>query len=295
MSAIEEKEFRRQIERLEVLIEDIERLPEPTARAHAQELVQAILGFHGAALARLLDQVAETGEIGRALLDTFGRDDLVSSLLLLYGLHPLDLETRVQNALEKVRPYLRSHGGNVELLAVDEGVVRLRMQGSCHGCPSSAMTLKLAIEEAVYAAAPDASGLEVEGVVEPPDRGIPHLVPLGLLPEGNGKAHPERNGWEEVENLAALADGAIRRVEVSGRPILVGRLDGTLYAYGPSCPGCGRDLDEGRLDHADLVCAGCHRRFDVRHAGRGLEESVLHLEPFPLLVESGRVRIALPA
>jgi Fe-S cluster biogenesis protein NfuA len=204
VSAIEEKAFRRQIERLEVLIQDIERLPDPNARAHAQELVQALLDFHGAALNRLLDQVAETGEPGLALIDAFGRDDLVSSLLLLYGLHPLDLEARVQNALERVRPYLRSHGGNVELLGVSEGVVRLRMQGSCHGCPSSAMTLKLAIEEALDAAAPDMAALEVEGIVDAPDRRIPQLVPLGMLPEGNGKAHPERNGREDVDDLDTL-------------------------------------------------------------------------------------------
>ena len=113
----------------------------------------------------------------------------MSSLLLLYGLHPLDLEARVQQALEKVRPLLRSHGGNVELLGIADGVVRLRMLGSCHGCPSSAMTLKNAIEEAIYAAAPDATAIEVEGVAEPPPPGgIVQIAPLGaaLAPE----AHP---------------------------------------------------------------------------------------------------------
>ena len=295
MSVIEEKEFRSRIERLEALIQDIEGLPDPTARAHAQELVQALLDFHGAALARLLDQVAAAGAPGRALMDSLARDDLVSSLLLLYGLHPLDIEARVQHALEGVRPYLRSHGGDVELLGVSEGVVRLRMQGSCHGCPSSAMTLKLAIEEAIYASAPDAAGLEVEGVVESLAPGPPQIVPLGPLPGGNGRGRPGRVGWEDVEGLASLPEGAMRRVEVAGRPVLVGRVAGTLYAYGPSCPGCGRGLDGGVLAGLELVCDGCGRRFDVSHAGRGLEEPFLHLDPFPLLVEDGRVMIAVPA
>ena len=75
---------------------------------------------------------------------------------------------------------MRTHKGDVELVEVNDGVVRLRMQGSCHGCPSSAMTLKNAIEEAIYAAAPDVSTIEVEGVVEPPAQSEP-LLPIVTL------------------------------------------------------------------------------------------------------------------
>ena len=68
----------------------------------------------------------------------------------------------MREALEEVRPYLESHGGDVELLAVEDGVVRLRMQGSCSGCPSSAMTLKLAIEDAIRKHAPEVEQIEAE-------------------------------------------------------------------------------------------------------------------------------------
>jgi Fe-S cluster biogenesis protein NfuA len=92
-------------------------------------------------------------------------------MLLLYGLHPLDIETRIANALEKVRPSLNLHEGNVELLGVNgDGVVRLRLEGNCDGCPSSALTLKHTIEEAIYAAAPDATAIEVENLTETEDR-----------------------------------------------------------------------------------------------------------------------------
>ena len=156
------------MEQVEGLIRRIENLPDPTARAAALALVQALMEFHGAGLERLMEIVAEAGDSGYAVFDNFAADDLVGSLLLLYGLHPLPIETRVTKALEKVRPYLDSHGGNVELLAITDGVVRLRMQGSCKSCPSSAMTLKLAIEEAIYAAAPDVVAIEAEGVAEQP-------------------------------------------------------------------------------------------------------------------------------
>ena len=122
------------------------------------------MDLNGAGLDRMLDMIRRAGEPARGLIDQFARDELIGSLLLLYGLHPVDLETRVRAALEKTRPYLRSHGGNVELVSVDEsGAVRLRLQGSCHGCPSSAMTLKLAIEQAIHDAAPDVTAISVDG------------------------------------------------------------------------------------------------------------------------------------
>jgi Fe-S cluster biogenesis protein NfuA len=113
-----------------------------------------------------MELVASQGETGYAIFDKFSGDELVSNLLLVYGLHPLTLDERVGQALEKVRPHLHSHGGNVELLAIDEGVVRLRLHGSCKGCPSSAETLKLAIEAAIYEAAPDVVSIEAEGALE---------------------------------------------------------------------------------------------------------------------------------
>jgi Fe-S cluster biogenesis protein NfuA len=171
-------EARRGIERLEILIRNLERLPDPAARDQARELVQTLLDFHGTALGRLLGRVADMGEQGRDLIGSLGDDEIVSSLLLLYGLHPLDTATRVEQALERVRPLLRSHHGDVELEGVVDGVVRLRMQGSCNGCPSSALTLKNAIEEAIYAAAPDVEAIEVEGVVDPTPSHLLQIVPL---------------------------------------------------------------------------------------------------------------------
>ncbi len=145
------------IQRIEELIHKVETIADSNTRASVLELVQSLMELHGAGIERMMEIAAQDEEIGLKIIDDFGRDDLVGSLLLLYGLHPVAFETRVQQALEKVRPYLRSHGGNVELLGVEEGVVRLQMQGSCSGCPSSAMTLKSAIEEAIYEAAPDAT------------------------------------------------------------------------------------------------------------------------------------------
>src|SRR5215208_6067509 len=128
------------------------------ARERAEQLVREVTDLYGAVLERMVD-VALTADPG--LADRFAADDLVASLLLVHGLHPYDVERRVSDALDSVRPYLGSHGGDVTLLGVHNGVVRLQFQGSCKSCPSSSITLELAVEDAVRAAAPEVESIEV--------------------------------------------------------------------------------------------------------------------------------------
>ena len=199
------------MEQIEGLIQKIEHLPDAEARANAIALVQALMEFHGAGLERMMEVIADSGEGGYAVFDSFARDDLVGSLLLLYGLHPLPIETRVRQALDKVRPYLDSHGGNVELLAISDGIVRLRMQGSCKSCPSSSLTLKLAIEDAIYAAAPDVVSIEAEGVTEQATASRSGFVQIGKSPgaNGNGKGSlsepPASAGSNQIAKDGAAA------------------------------------------------------------------------------------------
>ena len=162
----ENKNVEQQMQRVEELVQAIETWADPNLRAKAVELVQTLMDFHGAGIDRMMEITARAGAAGYAIFDDFSRDDLVGNLLLLYGLHPLEIETRIANALEKVRPSLNLHEGGVELLGVKDGIVYLRLEGNCDGCPSSALTLKHTIEEAIYAAAPDVISIEVEGVTE---------------------------------------------------------------------------------------------------------------------------------
>ena len=131
-------DIQNQLKSIEALVHRIEKADDPTMAATARELVQLLMEFHGAGIERMLAVVHQTAPSGSIVIDALGRDDLVRSLLLLYGLHPDSLETRVTQALEKTRPYLKSHGGNVNIVTVDDsGVVTLRLEGNCHGCPSS--------------------------------------------------------------------------------------------------------------------------------------------------------------
>jgi Fe-S cluster biogenesis protein NfuA len=161
--ANEDGQLQGRIHKIDSLLQEIERFKDPQAKGKTREIVQSLMELHGAVLHRMMDQIAESKSSGMALIDSLAKDELIEGLLLLYGLHPLDLETRVRQALDKVRPYLHSHGGNVELLGIEGGAVRLRLEGSCHGCPSSAQTLKQTIEEAICEKAPDATSIQVIG------------------------------------------------------------------------------------------------------------------------------------
>jgi Fe-S cluster biogenesis protein NfuA len=153
------------VERVQDLLGSLDEIADPVAQQRVQELVGAVLELYGAGLDRILGVVSDAGEAGLPIRDALLDDGIVASLLLIHGLFPVPLEERVIEALDSVRPFLASHGGNVELLSVEDGVARLQLQGSCNGCPSSAATLEHALREAIDAAAPDLLGLEVEGAV----------------------------------------------------------------------------------------------------------------------------------
>lgn len=162
------REFRARMERLDALLRELERLADPKARDEMREVVQAILDLHGSGLERVLGHLADAGTAGASVLDALARDEVVGGLLLLHGLHPQGLEARVLLALDQVRPRLRSHGGGVELLGTEDGIIRLRLTGNCHGCPSSAATMRQTVEEAILGLAPDAIAIEVEGQADGP-------------------------------------------------------------------------------------------------------------------------------
>ncbi len=192
-------------ERIETLIQEVSAFSDSRKRETVEELIQCILDMYGEGLARILELTMQAEAAGFPLVKSFVHDDLIGSLLLLHDLHPVDIETRIAHALDEVRPNLKAHGGNVELLKIEAGVAYLRLNGSCHGCPSSTITLKNLIEEAIYKAAPDLESIEVEGVADgtanstnPP--GITCGVPVTFVP-------PRRN----KENAQLIAPGMAQR------------------------------------------------------------------------------------
>jgi Fe-S cluster biogenesis protein NfuA len=155
------------VQRVQELTERLEEIADPGAREAAEGLVAAVMDLYGEGLERILQALDDAGPPAAELRGRIVEDGVVGSLLLIHGLYPVDLETRVQEALDGVRPYMHSHGGDVELLGLEQGVARLRLEGSCQGCPASSATLEQAIRQALEEAAPDLQGLEVEGIEAP--------------------------------------------------------------------------------------------------------------------------------
>ena len=272
---------------VERLLADLEALGDPAAAERAMAVMQAVLELYGAGLARMVEEISARDD--GTLAAAFADDELVSHLLLLHGLHPVPLEKRVVGALDEVRPYLESHGGNVELVDVEEPVVRLRMQGSCSGCPSSSVTLKLAIEDAIHKAAP-----EIEDVVAEDDAAS---EPAPLLAGGPLLEVTHAGGdsdWTTVGGLRELDRGHSVVKTVGGHRFLFLKVGARVLAYGNRCASCGSELGDAIVKSTRLTCGGCGNRYDVLRAGRCLDEPQLHLEPVPLLVgEDDLVRVAL--
>jgi len=173
---MDDREVRRLVAQTEALLNQLDSLEEGEAKSVALETIQTLFELYGEGLRRIVEQMTRSSATG--LMDAYKQDELISHLLLMHDLHPDPIERRVQQALDEVRPYMESHGGNVELLGVEAGVAYLRLVGSCHGCLASATTMKLAVEKAVHKFAPELLAIEAEGAVEPPPRPLEGFIPV---------------------------------------------------------------------------------------------------------------------
>lgn len=164
--------FQQQAQKIGELVHEMETFADPAARSKAKELVQVLMDLNGAGLERILEIVFQSGEPGARLIDDLAQDPLVSSLLILYGIHPEDLQTRVERKLEQIRSKLQRMSAEVSAVSVNDGQVRLLVRVEGHGCGSTARTVQTLLEEAMYDAAPDLTTLIVEGLEAPAASGF---------------------------------------------------------------------------------------------------------------------------
>jgi len=270
------------------------------ARERAVQLVGEVTDLYGAGLARML-RIALAAD--PQLAERFADDDLVASLMLVHGLHPHDVGRRIEDALDNVRPYLGSHGGDVTLLGVVDDVVRLQFAGSCKSCPSSAVTLELTVEDAVRAAAPEIASIEVVAAESAPSASV---IPAESLLRRVHQGGHGPTGWHPVPDLADLAQGEVGGFRVADITVLACRVGDELFAYQDRCGSCGGSLAGAALHRrmgsavgeAVLRCPRCRAHFDVVHAGAGVDENAdpsVHLDPIPLLLRDGVLSIAIAA
>ena len=289
------------IQRVEELTARVEQIPDAQSRRVAEELMAAVIDMYGLGLARIV-QILEgdegTAEVRRQLID----DGVVASLFLIHDLYPVPVEERVIEALDNVRPYMESHGGNVELVSLEDGVARIRLEGSCDGCPASSSTLELAIKTALEETAPDLLGIEVEGIdqdllnpVEVTGTPLPVVQAGGSSGSADIPAPTGAAGWRDLNGeVDGLAEDQLARIDVDGTPIVVAKVEGSLLAYLDSCPSCEGSIAAAELSEGMLTCPTCNRRYFLPRAGRSLDDDRLHLGPVPLLASgTDGVRVAL--
>jgi len=274
------------IGRVEELTAELETIEDGPARRCAEELTSAVMEMYGAGLERIMEALEQAPEVRDQVAD----DGVVASLLLIHDLYPVPLEERVHQALGRVRPYMESHGGDVELLGIDDGVVRLRLQGSCSSCQASQATLELAVKQALEELAPDLEGMDVEGVVEAEPAAAMPGFELPMAGSANGHAVPS---WFDVDSAGGLGPEQLLAAEVAGERLVIANVEGTLLAYLSECASCGGSLDSGELTSGALACPSCGRSYFLPRAGRSLDDDRLQLAPVPLLRENGSVRVAL--
>ncbi|TMK46030.1 MAG: NifU family protein [Actinobacteria bacterium] len=288
-------------DRIEVLLGELRSEASPEVGAKVEEVIGLLVELYGAGLERILEVVNEDTEVAAPLLKRFTDDKFIESLLVLHGIHPVDVDTRIEAALDQARPYLGSHAGGVEYLGVDDdGIAHLKLEGSCHGCPSSTVTVKLTLEQAIAEAAPEVIRVQVEGVAEAPTGPSPSLIQIQTRPGGgsNGSDSPAEaaGAWMSV-NAVGLLPGEKRIQMVEGMEILICSAVGNLYAYRNACASCGASLQDAALLDEALRCSRCGTLYNVRLAGRSVhtsDGSSVHLDPLPLLQDESGWRVAVP-
>ncbi|MBA2359533.1 MAG: NifU family protein [Actinobacteria bacterium] len=237
---------------------------------------------------RALELLELVDAIHRPALDLIARGELehpiAQALLAMYDLRPMEDEVRVQAALDEVRPYIHSHGGEVELLGVEDGVVHLRLAGACVGCAGSAMTMQRGIEEALRAGYPAFRELVAH---EPePAQVVAPVVQIGKF---------RRPVFAEAGAAEDVAPGELRAVTVEDIGVLLANVEGEIYAFKNGCPVDGLPLEGGRLADAVLVCPWHNCAYDARSGKRVDDEAEPGLAVVPIAVEQGAVRVAVNA
>ena len=291
------------LDRVQQLSSEVDSLSDVRARELTQELIAAVIAMYGDGLARIMDTISRSREAGATILDELSQDGAVASLLLIHDLYPVSLQERVTEALDTVRPYMESHGGNVELLGIEDGVAKLSLEGSCNGCAASRATLELAIKQALDEHAPDLVGLEVAGVAPEPS---PLVGDGTALPMASAELPIVHSGaslpmaseapshWVPVAEAERPPHGSVKQLDVDGVSLLLADIDGTLLAYTDECASCADRLGDGELHNGMLCCPRCGVEFDLPRAGRAAGGEPLQLHPVPLL-EAGGLRVAIPA
>jgi len=270
-------------ERVDRSIAEVRTLDD-ASQVKAMAMKSAIEEFHKLGLTKIVQRLKNDAR-GKELLLELAEDPTVYALFSMHNLVRADLRTRVARVIEMVRPYMQSHGGDVELVEVAQDTVFLRLTGSCNGCSMSAVTLRNGVEEALQQHVPEIQKIEVISA-EPAN----NLVPVEAL-RGVAKEEP---GWVAGPQLAEVREGEPFRMEFAGGNVLIVKFRSHLQAYRNQCAHLGLPLDGARIDPETgvLTCPWHGFRFDCT-TGECITAPEAQLEALPLRVDNGRIKVRI--
>ncbi len=279
-----ESELDRLASRVDRAIAAVDAL-ETSAREPAVELRRAIEAFHKEGLTRIV-RALKADPRGAEILYEFVDEPSIYALFAMHGLVRADLRTRVERALDQVRPFLRSHGGDVELVEIEGTTATVRLSGACHGCSMSATTLRQGVEEALRTHVP-----EIERVVPTSGEPTAGFVSLDAL-RRRADVRLEDQGWVEGPAADAVEEGKPYRLETADGSAVLLRFGDALYAFKNACAHQGLPVDGGLVDVSGrtISCPWHGFRFDGR-TGECLTAPQAQLEPYPLRVERGTIYV----
>jgi Fe-S cluster biogenesis protein NfuA/nitrite reductase/ring-hydroxylating ferredoxin subunit len=279
-------EFDTLAEQVDRYTDEVLRLDDEHARETAIRLKEAVEGIHREALTLMVRRLkAEPATL--AVLRELAQEPAVRMVLLLHGILKPPVGARVEQALDEVRPYIRSHGGDVELVAVEATTVRLRLVGACQGCPGSQATLRNGVEQALRRHVPELERIEL--VEADPAPSLIGVAQIGVAGGGVRAADPA-SGWRLALARAELADGELRRVAIDGVDLLLAEVGGRVVCYRNSCAHMAMPLHEGELSEGVLVCPW-HGFAYLLESGECLTAPEVQLEPVPVRVRLGQVEV----
>ncbi|MHB1552853.1 MAG: NifU family protein [Acidimicrobiales bacterium] len=255
-------------------------LDEP-ARNIALELKKAVEAFHHDALVAIV-RALRADPRGKELLFELVDDPAVVAVLTLQGIVRPSLLARAEAALARVRPFLASHGGDVELVGVDDGVARVRLKGACHGCSLSAVTLRESVERALV------DGVEEIRAIEVFD-GDPEVafIPVSSIARRPGRAE---DGWVTGPPAGTVPEGGMVRFDVGEESFVITNVANRLAVFRNECAHQGMSLDGGLVDDGVLVCPWHGFRYDAS-TGECLSAPGVQLQQVPHRVDGGLVRL----
>ncbi len=277
---LKEESFEDIAARIDKALENVNKLEDADAKMHALGLKTAIEDFNKFGLVKIVQKL-KADERGKELLFELLEEQSVRSLFTVHGIIKQDIGSKILQVLDFVKPYMQSHGGDVEFVKFEEGTAFVRLLGSCNGCSQSAVTLREGVEEALVENIPEVTNVEVV-----PNEPSPGLIQIESLDKSKSK------GWIETLSTEELPEGKMKCFQTDEANILLININNNLSAYRNECPHQGLPLDTGMFDSDEnlITCAGHGFKFDAT-SGECITAPQAQLEVFPLRVEDGKILV----